>query len=228
MSDETRTPDHDQCSGDAAAYALGALEPREAEEFQRHIETCVVCREELAAFRQVTDALPMAAPQHPVPAALRRRVLDQVRSEAAPAPQVSPGRSHRRISRPAFAGGFLAAAAVVAVAAVLVFGSSSSNGTRVIQATVGHAKLYITGGHGQLVVQKLKVPQDGQIYEVWLLRPHHAPAPTSALFSVTSSGHGDVDVPGDLHGVSAVLVTQEPAGGTQHPTTAPVIVAPIS
>ena len=228
MSDETRIPDHDECSGDAAAYALGALEPPEAEEFQRHMETCVVCREELAALRQVTEALLIAVPQHPVPPALRRRVLEQARSEATTAPNVSPGRSRRLISRPVFAGGLLAAAAAVVVAVVLVTGSSSSTATRVYQATVGHAKLYVSGGHAQLVVQKLKVPQDGHIYEVWLLRPDHSPAPTSALFSVTSTGQGDVDVPGNLHGVSAVLVTQEPAGGTQHPTTKPVIVAPIS
>jgi anti-sigma-K factor RskA len=227
MSDETRIHDHDGCSGDAAAYALGALEPLEAEEFRRHLETCMVCRDELAAFQQVADALPMAAPQHPVPPALRRRVLDQVRSEASATPTRSTDRSRWWSSRPAFAGG-LVAAAVAVVAVVLVLGSTGSNRTRVYEATVGHAKLVISGGHAELVVQKLPVPKDGHIYEVWLLRPHHAPAPTSALFSVTSSGQGDVDVPGDIHGVSAVLVTQEPAGGTKHPTTAPVIVTPIS
>ena len=38
----------------------------------------------------------------------------------------------------------------------------------------------------------------------------------------------DGGVPGDLHGVTKVLVTQEPAGGSLVPTSAPVIVAPLA
>jgi hypothetical protein len=48
------------------------------------------------------------------------------------------------------------------------------------------------------------------------------------LFSVTRSGDSDVEVPGSLRGVSAVLVTPEPAGGSKAPTHAPVITAPLS
>jgi hypothetical protein len=55
-----------------------------------------------------------------------------------------------------------------------------------------------------------------------------APAPTSALFGVTASGDGDVDVPGNLKGITEVLVTPEPAGGSQTPTHAPVIRAVLS
>ncbi len=39
------------------------------------------------------------------------------------------------------------------------------------------------------------------------------------------AGCGDIGVPGDLRGVTAVMVTQEPAGGSRVPTRAPVIVA---
>ena len=55
-----------------------------------------------------------------------------------------------------------------------------------------------------------------------------APSPPRALFSVSSSGAADVGVPGDLDGVTQVLVSQEPAGGSLAPTTAPVIVAPLA
>ena len=53
--------EHD-CGGDAAAYALGALDRQEADAFRAHLESCVVCRDELAAFRPVVDQLPMTAP----------------------------------------------------------------------------------------------------------------------------------------------------------------------
>jgi hypothetical protein len=42
---------------------------------------------------------------------------------------------------------------------------------------------------------------------------------------VTAAGAGSADVPGDLHGVSQVMVTTEPAGGSAVPTSAPLIVA---
>ena len=47
------------------------------------------------------------------------------------------------------------------------------------------------------------------------------------LFSVTTSGDGAVDVPGNLKGIKAAMVTEAPAGGTKVPTTKPVIVTPI-
>jgi hypothetical protein len=54
------------------------------------------------------------------------------------------------------------------------------------------------------------------------------PQPTDALFSVSREGHATVDVPGDLDGVKAVLVTDEPLGGSRIPTRAPVIAATLS
>jgi hypothetical protein len=123
----------------------------------------------------------------------------------------------------------LALVLVVIVAALggLELASNGGPTTRVIPATVGLAELRLTGDRGELIVEHLPAPPPGRIYEVWLQRARHAPAPTSALFSVTAAGTGDVDVPGSLRGVSRVLVTQEPAGGSRVPTTAPVIVAPV-
>jgi Anti-sigma-K factor rskA len=102
----------------------------------------------------------------------------------------------------------------------------------VIQASVvgspGRAQLRVTGGQAKLVVSHLPAPPAGLIYEVWLQRGNGAPSPTSALFRGTSDGAGDIDVPGDLHGVSRVTVTQEPSDGSRIPTHAPVIIARLS
>jgi hypothetical protein len=128
----------------------------------------------------------------------------------------------------------IAAAAGLAVAAALVvgleLGSSGSSSTRVIAATVsgspGSAQLRVTGSRAELIVRSFPLPAPGHIYEVWELRSGaRVPSPTRTLFSVSSSGAGDVGVPGDLKGVSRVLVTQEPAGGSRVPTRPPVIVA---
>ena len=81
---------HD-CGGDAAAYVLGALGPREAEAFRAHMHECAVCRDEVEALGGVVQALPMAAHQYEPPGELRRRIMRDVRhhprAEAAPAPR---------------------------------------------------------------------------------------------------------------------------------------------
>ena len=226
---------HD-CGADAAAYVLGALEPEEAEAFSRHLNTCVVCRDEVAAFQHTANALAMTPPQHRAPRGLKRRVMRAVReSDADAQAQGAPASRQRRfgsgrfVARPAVAG-LAALAVVVVVIGAIIVGSNGSSGTRTITAAVtgspGTAQLSVSGGHGQLVMRNFPQPATGHIYELWELRSGaKAPQPTGTLFSVNSSGAGNVGVPGGLHGVSKVLVTQEPAGGSAAPTTTPVIVA---
>ena len=63
---------------------------------------------------------------------------------------------------------------------------------------------------------------------MWLNRPGRRPQPTSALFNVTGAGDAEVDVPGDLRHVGQIMVTPEPAGGTQVPTHPAVITAQLT
>jgi anti-sigma factor RsiW len=230
------------CHEDGAAFVLGAMQPGEAAEYRRHVSGCRACRAELAAFASVVDALAMATPQYAVPADLRRRVLRSARSElrAEPARAEKPGRRPGiRAEKPARrrpgirAGLALAAAAAVIALTVAVAGvTGGSGGSRLIQATVadspGTAQLRIGGGQAELIVRHLRPPAAGRIYEVWLKRPDHPPAPTSALFSVTADGGAEVGVPGNLHDVVDILVTEERAGGSRVSIHAPLIVAPTS
>jgi anti-sigma-K factor RskA len=236
VSTQDTRPDRRDCGLDAAAYVLGALEQDELEAFRAHLSGCAACREEVAALQHVADALPAAAPAIAPPQDLRRRVMEAVRVEQKRAASTAladrrPARSHRRPpfspQRPAAAlGGALATVAAIVVAIVLA--SSGSSPTRVIRANVrgaGTAKLIVAAGRGELVVTHFPPPGRGRIYQVWLQRPHRAPAPTHTLFDVTTGGAGEVGVAGDLHGVSEVLVTAEPLGGSSVPTSAPVITA---
>ncbi len=236
MNDRDRTTQSRQCGGDVAAYALGALDSAETEAFLRHLDTCSVCRDELASFQEVVNVLPMTAPPHRASPELRRRVLRAIDDE--PVPAGAPRRAARsrpRISRwalprPALAFGTALAVAVIAFAVVSLT-SSSGPATRVIDAKVtgqGTAQLRIAPGKAELVVHHFSPPPAGQIYEVWLQRGKASPSPTMALFSVTAAGDGQVDVPGNLHGVSLVMVTPEPAGGTKVPTHPPVISASLT
>jgi Anti-sigma-K factor rskA len=235
MTRESRPPDG--CGSDGAAYVLAALEPDEVETYRRHLSLCAACRDEVAALQRVADVLPMAAAQYRLPARLRRRVVRTVRAEAR------RGRRGRR--RPALAallprlpqaGRALVGAAAVALTAIVIAAailvSAGPAGPKVLQATVinstGSAQLRIGGGRAELLVRHLRAPAPGRIYEVWLKRQGAAPAPTTALFNVPVGGAAEIGIPGALGGVSEVLVTEEPAGGSRVPTGPPVIVAPTS
>jgi anti-sigma-K factor RskA len=220
------------CGHDAGAYVLGALDAHELERFRLHMQGCVLCREEVASLRTVVQALPMAAPQLAVDRRLRRRVMADVRAERRASAR-ERGREAAygppRGVRLAIAGAAAAVLAAAAIVAGVQLASRGSGHARVIRALVipssARAFVRLEAGRAKLIVVGMPAPPAGDIYEVWLKRGTGAPIPTSALFGVTSSGAADVDVPGDLHGVRAVLVTPERFGGSERPTHEPVIVA---
>jgi anti-sigma-K factor RskA len=233
-------PGNHECGADAAAYVLGALEPAELEAFRKHLVGCAVCRDEVGAFQDVANLLPLTAPQQRVPAGLKDRVMAEVNADARvrggnqtgqrsrrPRPQWVP--SWLSIPSPAFAAVAVLAVLVIAVGAIAITNNGSS--TRVYNASVtwqGSASVRVTHGRGELVVTRMPAPPMTKVYEVWLQRGNGRPEPTATLFSPTASGSGSVDVPGNLHGVSRIMVTPEPAGGSPAPTHAPVLVARLS
>jgi anti-sigma-K factor RskA len=229
MSEPDRTARERGCENDAAPYLLGALESAEARAFAHHMRSCPACRDEVAMLAPVLDVLPSCVRRQEVDPALRRRVMHAVRSE----PKASSTAARRprrppRLPRPVLRGSAVAAALALAITLVVVIavGSPGSHGSpaRVIQASVGDAKLQIAGGRGELIVDHLPPAPPDRVYELWLQRGNNPPAP-STLFEVTSRGTAVLGVPGEVTGITRVLVTVEPAGGSRVPTTRSVIVA---
>lgn len=224
-----RRPD---CGNDAAPFVLDALEPAEARAFAQHVESCAVCRDEVAALAPVLDVLSASVPRHDVSDALRRRVMEAVRAEPrTSSARPRPRRRWRPHAAPTLAGA-LAASLALGIALVIALAIGAGPGVlgsgrapaRVIQASIGHAQLRIAGGHGELIVDHLPPAPPNRIYELWLQRGSGKPAP-STLFAVTSRGTAVLGVPGDLARVTRVLVTVEPSGGSRVPTTPAVIAA---
>jgi anti-sigma-K factor RskA len=236
MSDRDRMTDTHDCGADAAAYVLGALEPAEAEAFRAHLDGCAICRDEVDAFQGTVQALPMAAQQVPMPKDLKRRVMRDVRRE----PKLGSGTERRRgwrsspvWHRPRAAAAALVAAVVAAAASVTALELAGAGAGALITAQVsgisGTAQLRVVNDHGELIVRHLTAPGRGKVYEVWVQAGRHSqPLPASVLFAVNSGGNADVSLPTSLHGVSAVLVTPEPLGGSRVPTHTPVISARLS
>lgn len=233
MSAEQPRHDYQGCGQDAAPYVLGALPETEHEAFVAHLQSCAICREEVAALQVVAASLPAAVPQLSAPGDLKRRVMATVQTEAelrgASASRAAPRGRAPRLSvswRPAL--GALAALAAIAVLVVVGLTSTGGGGTRVIHAQVtapaARATVRVSSGHAELDIAGMPQSPPGHVYEVWVKRSG-GPQPTDALFTVSSTGTATVGVPGAVSGVTAIMVTAEPKGGSRVPTSAPVIVA---
>jgi anti-sigma-K factor RskA len=246
--DEPEFEQPDGCGASAAPYVLGALTDEEHEAFRVHLESCSVCREEVAALQVVASALPAAAPQLSAPPELKRRLMARVREDARRRELADAGESPARAERarkrapaslrwrPNLAVAVLAAAVVALAVVALSSGSgggAGSAGTHVIRAQVlpsrASASLSVGAGHAQLNIADMPQAAQGRVYELWVKRSASGrPLPTDALFTVSAAGRASVGVPGGVGGVREVLVTSEPLGGSRVPTLPALIVARVS
>lgn len=224
---------------DAAAYVLGALTEPELDSYREHLAGCAECVAEVVALQPIADSLALGVARAQAPENLQARLMEVVGGEAEllHAAGLEADRPPRARSRwrgwigPALAGAAALAAGLLVGALVIGDKGGSATRTQTIEAVVlapgyhASAALQKAGSRVVLVVAGMPAPPPGHIYEVWLERGTQAPQPTDVLFSVTHSGGGSVGVPGDLKGISKVLVTAEPLGGSLKPTREPIIVA---
>lgn len=218
----------------ASAWVLGALEEAdEAERYAEHLLRCDVCAQEVAELAPVVQLLPVSVPSAEAPAALRDRVTSVVAAEsellhAAGHGADRPTVTRRRRTRPLGAlAGALAMGTGVVVGAVALHGEHSPvtrQSPGVVTGT-GSAVLRQSAGRSELDVSNLSQPPAGDIYQVWLARGRRSLQPTDALFGVDRRGRAEVNVPGSLRGVSRLMVTAEPPGGSPSgvPTGPPVL-----
>jgi hypothetical protein len=214
---------------DAASYVLRAMPDGEWEAYQDHVARCAACAEKVAELGFVADALLTAVPQLSAPPPVRDRVMAVVRAESELLRAAGHG-----ADRPPPVQLACVALAIGIGGGALLFGGDGGVTPRTVVAQVAapgaKARVRVSADSATLEVTRMPQPPQGRIYQVWLHRggAHSPPVPTDALFSVSREGHASVDVPGDLRGVDAVLVTDEPQGGSGRPTRAPVIRAPLA
>ena len=229
---------------DAAGYVLRALADDEDDAYEQHLADCAICAQKVEELGFVGDALLGAVPQLTAPPEIRGRVMAVVRAEAELLQAAGPAADRPQKTRAARSSRHwwlpsrlqVAALASVLLAVgvaggVLVTGGDGDARTVVAKVAEPGAKAQVRVGEdgAKLVVAGMPSPPEGRVYQVWLRRgPDRVPEPTNALFSVSREGRASVDVPGDLEGVDAVLVTDEPLGGSKLPTRSPVITASLA
>lgn len=229
--------EHMRWEDERAAYLLDALEDGERVDFEAHLAGCDRCRAELRWLQPAIDVLPASVAQLEPPAELRNRILGAIESEAPPV-EARDRRQARQpfwsriSSRPALA----SIAAIVALAAGVAGGyaldggsdSSQSVATTIpVEPTTPAIRAAANIVHRDdtytLDVSHLPDLRSGDVYQVWMrdgkrLQP-------SILFVVSPDGTAQVVLPEQTGAADEMLVTREPSGGSQEPTTAPLVSA---
>jgi anti-sigma factor RsiW len=243
--------DHDRWRNDLAAYMLGALDPEEAAGLEGHAEGCERCRAEMQWLTAAVEALPEAVERLQPPRELRARVMAEVREDArhqavrGDSRDVAAGFLQRASAwleglgsgpmglRPV--AGVAAAVLVVAVVAGFAIaggiGSSSSSGGGSSSTVVAGTPPGVTAevvNHGDTGTIQLanvhKLPSD-RVLEAWVRRNGEI-EPVRALFVPDRQGHASTKL-GNMKGVDTVMVTTEPPGGSDAPTSTPIVTVPI-
>ena len=217
--------DHARWEDFAGAYVLGAMPSDERAEFEDHLETCTVCRDEVDELRPAAEALPMASPPLQPPAALKDRIMAEVEREAsllgaAGAGADRPQRTERRRRGGWLSGWRLApVAAALLIAGVLAGTVLSGPDSSTYRFQGASAELEVTDDQAVLVAEDLPAPPQGRVYEVWVMpKGSDTPQPTDVLFTPRSDGSATAAIPGSVDDIRQVLVTDEPRGGSDEPT----------
>jgi anti-sigma-K factor RskA len=216
---------HDRHRDELAPYLLGALEPGEAAELERHLTGCEECRTELEWLRPAVQLLPESVERVEPPRELRGRLMEQVRSETAAAPQHSRGRGIRGWSlRPV--AGLAALALIVAAVAAYAIGNGGSGDGNTTTVVAGHspevtAEMVRNGESGTLHLTNLRQLPPDKVLQAWVQRGERVES-AKTLFVPNQDGTASATID-DMDGVSTVMVTAEPRGGSVQPTSAPIV-----
>jgi anti-sigma-K factor RskA len=215
-----------------AAYALGAVEPAERAEIERHLAECERCRADLRWLEPAVAVLPASVPQHEPPRGLRRKLLRAVRDEARAERggwwARRPGWITLR-ARPAVVVGAMALlGAGIAGYAVNEAGRPSQPTVTEVRAEgTGDAAAVLTRSEDEAVLRVEHLPALGpnRVYQLWVregdvMHPH----PT---FVVDAKNRATAPLGSIPPGAEEVLVTREPAGGSERPSSRPLLTAPL-
>jgi anti-sigma-K factor RskA len=191
----------------AAAYAVNALDPEDRWTYERHLDSCERCTEEVAALREGATELAYAT-EGPAPSPdLRERILAAARAERPTAATKRPPRRRLFPSTAAVA----APPTVAAVALGLWANSLRGPEQRVLPMEGGPGRLLISGDEASIVTCVDPAPS-GRTYEAWVIE-NDVPRP-AGLFR---GGCTTVELNRPVEDGATVAVTLERAGGVETP-----------
>ncbi|WP_235401428.1 anti-sigma factor [Rubrobacter aplysinae] len=243
--------DHDRFEELKEAYALDSLSEGERQEVERYLAENPSARAEVEDLSQVAALLALAPREEEPPARLRRNLMSRVRSEAedsesgetsGSAEFSGRGREHRggRARRLLGARRLAAAAAVVAIVGLGVWNVSLQSEVQDLrdfqmsayelqgsgEAESAHGQVVEIGDRGAMMVAAdLPSLPEGKTYEMWSIK---GDKPESCGLIKPGSGLTVEGVDEPLSGAEQFAITVEPEGGSEQPTTEPVMSADLT
>lgn len=208
-----------------AAYALGALPEQERAELQEYLASHPEAAREVDEMESAARLLALSPEEQEPSPEVRHNLLEQIGDHSAPQPAPSRVRS---LSTPRRALAAAAAALIVLSIGFNVFQYSELQDLRDVQpeiATVegegGDAHLISWDGENAVLVASAmpELPQD-RTYEIWTIKDGD-PQPAGTFDAGGAQTVAVVE--GSLEGAQTVAVTVEPAGGSEKPTTEPIM-----
>ena len=229
----------------SGAYALNALAPEEAAMFRRHLDGCQACRDEVRELQGAVARMG-AAEAVPPPPQLRSRVLAAVDrtpqeppvvTSTAPTPPeraTTSGHRNRWVTWLAAAAALLAVAGAGAFgvralldddpgltqAAVRVFDAQDAHTATVETAEGGELKVAVSASRKEMAVDTRELPtlDENHVYQLWSV---HGEDMVSAAILTDPEVGAAMGMPDEE---TQVAVTVEPAGGSEQPTSDPIVV----
>lgn len=231
--------EHEEMRSLIAPYVLGAVPPEEMAHVRAHLLSCDECLAEVDRLSPAADSLAASVEDIGLPPGFSERVMSRVRADRTSiASTPSPARRWGRL--PA-----LTAVAMLLVTAVMgaaLYRSNrdldvrdeavgrllSDDGLR-LQGTDARAAMIPTEEGALLVAQGLGALPDDRVYQLWLMKGDCEPGSNGACdirgagTFTTDADLTIIEVDGSLAGYSRAAVTVEPEGGSEQPTTDPVV-----
>jgi anti-sigma-K factor RskA len=234
----------------SGAYAVDALTGDELAEFEKHLQRCTSCTEEVRGLQETAARLGMTTAIEP-PSWMRQQVL----AAAGRTRQLPPsagrlldrGTSRRaarlRRSLPRSVAAVAMAAAIVVLAVLQVNTrdqlEQTQQGNRAVAAALAAPGAHIEtssttlGGSVTAVISprdreavittaNMPTPTDARVYQLWVISA--SGARSAGLLPASNSGGVTSPVlASDVRSGDRLGITVEPAGGTSQPTTTPIV-----
>jgi anti-sigma-K factor RskA len=231
----------------SGGYVLDALSEPERDSFERHLQHCPLCEDEVRGLREAAARLGLAKTLDPPPA-LRPRVLAAAyrTRQLPPAAAERLGLDRRRARVPRLAGALAAACLVIVVAlgATQALTRHQSGGAPAANAAIsrvvtapdartetmrtsvgGTVTVVVSAGQRAAVVSVtgMRSLPSADTYQLWVIGPDGARS--AGLLSGTGRS-GPVLAPDVVPG-DRIGITVEPAAGTSTPTATPIVAVPV-
>jgi anti-sigma factor RsiW len=211
---------------DLAAFALGALNPKEQGSVAEHVDGCERCATELQdRLTPAVAVLAESVEQIEPPPSLRQNLMATVHEEAGVGAELENPRPSRERSR---LGAFLmrpaAGLATLALVGAAIGGYVVAEGDQAATETVALPNS-LNGAGGTLVVEgdaatlhmhDMASLDKGDVYQVWVA--DSSGVKPSAAFVPHEDGTATAAVPEAAGDVDQVMITRETRAGVEAPT----------